>query len=84
MSISMRTARSSPASIRTWSMAAADSEWMLVRPASNGTRERPLAMSSASATRTIPASRVSGSPLRRWPMMAPRASATTTERSGSS
>ena len=53
-------------------------------PASNGTRERPLAMSSASATRTIPASIVNGSPRRRWPMIACSVSATTIERSGSS
>ena len=47
---------SSPGSIETASIAAADTEWMFGRRVSNGTRERPLAMSSASATRTIPAS----------------------------
>ena len=80
----MRTARSSPGSIVTSSIAAADSEWMFGRPASNGTRERPCSMSSASATRTTPASSVIGSPRRRWPMIACSASATITERSGSS
>ena len=54
------------------------------RPDSTGTRERPWAMSSASATRTTPASSVYGSPRRRWPMIAPSASETTTVRSGSS
>ena len=39
---------------------------MFVRPASTSTRERPLAMSSASATRTIAASIVSGLPRERW------------------
>ena len=81
--ISTRAARSRPAEILTSSIAYADSEWMFWWPASNGTRERPRAMSSASATRTMPASTVNGSPARRWPMIACSASATTTERSGS-
>ena len=41
-------------------MAAADSEWIESRPDSNGIRERPYAISSASATRTTPASTDSG------------------------
>ena len=53
------------------------------RPASNSTRERPLAMSSASATRTMPPSTVSGRPLDRCEITACIASATTIERSGS-
>jgi hypothetical protein len=65
MAISIRTARSSAASILTSSIAAADSEWMFGRLVSNGTRERPFARSSASATRTMPASSVTGSPRRR-------------------
>ena len=40
--ISIRTARSSPRSIVTFSIAAAESEWMFCRPRSNGTRERPF------------------------------------------
>ena len=51
---------------------------------SNGIRERPLAMSSASATRTMPASTVTGSPRRRWPITACSASDITTVSSGSS
>ena len=54
MAISISTAFSSPGSIVTSSMAAAESEWMFGRRVSNGMRERPLAMSSASATRTMP------------------------------
>ena len=57
---------------------------MFVWPASNGTRERPRAMSSASATRTIAPSIVNGSPLERCEMIACIASATTIERVGSS
>ncbi len=57
---------------------------MFARPASNSTRERPLAMSSASATRTIAASIVSGLPRERCEMTACIASATTIVRSGSS
>jgi hypothetical protein len=83
IAISMRTARSSPGSIETASMAAAESEWMLGRRVSNGTRERPDAMSRASATLTTPASIVKGSPRRRCPMTAWSASARTTVRSGS-
>ena len=75
MAISIRTARSSPGSIDTASMAAAESEWMLGRRVSNGTRERPDAMSRASATLNTPASMVNGSPRRRWPITACRASA---------
>ena len=56
---------------------------MFGRRSENGMRERPSAMSSASATRTIPASTVIGSPRRRWPMIAWSASAAITERSGS-
>ena len=84
ISISIRTARSSPGSILTSSIAAADSEWMLGRRVSNGMRERPLAMSSASATRTMPDSIVIGSPRLRWPITACRASEITTVSSGSS
>ena len=70
ISISMQDGRSSPARMRTVSIAAADSEW-IERPAlANGIRERPLAMSSASATRTIPASSVSGSPSARCGVIA--------------
>ena len=43
---------------------------MFGRRVSNGMRERPLAMSSASATRTMPASIVIGSPARRCPITA--------------
>ncbi len=57
-SISTRTGRSSPASIRTSSIAAAEIEWIPSCPASSGMRLRPWAMSSASATRTMPASTV--------------------------
>jgi hypothetical protein len=60
--ISIRIGRSSPSRICTSSTAAADSEWIETRPRSNGMRDRPWAMSSASATRTIPASSVSGLP----------------------
>ena len=63
-----------PRSMETESTAAADTEWMEVEPASNGMRERPLAMSSASAMRTIPASSVSGLPPERCEMMACRIS----------
>ena len=62
MWISIRTGRVSPSLIVTSSIAAAESEWIETEPRSNGIRERPFAMSSASATRTIPASRVSGLP----------------------
>ena len=65
-------------------MAAAETEWMFGRRVSNGIRERPLAMSSASATRTMPASIVIGSPARRWPITACSASEMTTVSSGSS
>ena len=57
-SISIRTGCSSPASIRTSSTAAAEIEWIPSWPASIGIRVRPWAMSSASATRTTPASTV--------------------------
>ncbi len=83
MAISMRTALSSPGSIVTASMAAAESEWMFGRRVSKGTRERPEAMSRASATRRTAASIVKGSPARRWPITACSASAVTTVRSGS-
>ena len=56
---------------------------MFGRRVSNGTRERPRAMSSASATWTTPASTVKGSPRRRWEMIACSASATITVRLGS-
>ena len=83
ISISMRTALSpSPGSIVTPSIAAAETEWMFGRRVSKGMRERPLAMSSASATRTMPASIVIGSPRRRWPITACSASETTTVSSG--
>ena len=74
---------SSPGSIETVSIAAAESEWMFGRRVSKGTRERPDAMSRASATRTTPASIVNGSPRRRWPITACSASAITIVRSGS-
>ena len=82
--ISTLTARSRPGEIFTSSIAYADSEWMFWWPVSNGTRERPRAMSSASATRTTPASTVSGAPLRRWPLIACSASEEMIVRSGSS
>ena len=56
---------------------------MFGRRVSKGTRERPRAMSSASATWTMPASTVKGSPRRRWAMIACSASATITVRLGS-
>ena len=84
MSISTRIVRSSPGTIRTSSIAAADSEWMFGRRVSNATRERPCSMSSASATRTTPASTVSGRPPLRWPMIACITSEATIVRSGSS
>ena len=62
----------------TVSMAAADSEWIDVRPSANGMRERPFAMSSASATRTTPASSDSGSPSERCEVMHCSTSAITT------
>ena len=65
-------------------MAAADSEWIDTRPVSNGIRERPLAMSSASATRTTPASTESGWPSERWEMIVCSTSAWTIVASGSS
>ena len=43
-------------------IAAALSEWIEIEPRANGILERPCSMSSASATRTIPASSVSGLP----------------------
>ena len=43
---------------------------MFTCPASNGMRERPRVMSSASATRTTPASSVVGRCWRLWQMMA--------------
>ena len=84
ISTSTRTARSSPGTMRTSSIAAADSEWMFGSCVSNATRERPCSMSSASATRTTPASSVSGRPPLRWPMIACRISDAITVRSGSS
>jgi hypothetical protein len=84
MAISIATARSVPGSMRTSSIAAADSEWMFGRRDSKGTRERPCDMSSASATRTTPASSVSGWPSLRCPITACSASAATTDRTGSS
>ena len=83
ITISTRTAVSSPGLICTSSIAYADSEWMFGRRVSNGTRERPRAMSSASATRTIAPSIVNGSPRRRWEMIACSASDTTIVRFGS-
>ena len=68
--ISIRTGRSSPSVILTSSIAAAESECIETLPLSNGMRERPFAMSSASATRTMPASSVSGLPSARWLMIA--------------
>ena len=65
-------------------MAAADSEWIETRPSVKGMRERPFDMSSASATRTMPASRLSGSPSERCAVMVCSTSAMTTVRSGSS
>ena len=70
--------------IRTSSIAAAESEWIETRPDSNGIRERPLAMSSASATRTTPASTESGTPSERWEMIVWSTSAWTIVSSGSS
>jgi metal-dependent HD superfamily phosphatase/phosphodiesterase len=43
---------------------------MDTRPCSNGIRERPFAMSSASATRRMPASSESGCPSERWLVIA--------------
>ena len=57
-------------SMDTDSTAAADTEWIESEPCSNGMRDRPFAMSSASAMRTMPASRVSGLPPERCEMMA--------------
>ena len=68
----------------TESIAAAEIAWIPISPRSTGIRERPSAMSSASATRTTPASSVYGSPRRRWPMMQCSASAMTTVSAGSS
>ena len=48
----------SPAEISTRSIAAAEIAWIPICPASTGSRVRPWAMSSASATRTTPASTV--------------------------
>ena len=84
ISTSTRIGRDSPSTIRTSSIAAADSEWMLARWLSSDARERPCSMSSASATRTIPASIVSGRPPLRWPMIACRTSEAMIVRSGSS
>ena len=84
MRISIRTGRSSPSLIVTSSIAAAESECIETRPRWNGIRERPFAMSSASATRMMPASTVNGSPSARWLMIACSTSDTTTVRSGSS
>ena len=84
IAISIRTARSLPAEISTRSIAAAEIAWMPICPDSTGSRERPWAMSSASATRTTPASTVYGSPRRRWPMIACSDSAITTVRSAGS
>ena len=64
--------------------AAALSEWIEIEPRANGMRERPCSMSSASATRRMPASSVSGSPSERWLMIPCSTSDTTTVRSGSS
>jgi hypothetical protein len=52
--ISILIGFSSPSEIVTSSIAAAESECIETRPFSNGIRERPWAMSSASATRTTP------------------------------
>ena len=68
----------------TSSIAAAEIEWIETRPRSKGIRERPSSMSSASATRTIPASRVSGCPDSRWEVIVSSTSETTTVSSGSS
>ena len=70
--------------IVTSSIAAAERECIEMLPFSNGIRERPFAMSSASATRMMPASTVSGSPSARWLMIACSASDTITVLSGSS
>ena len=66
---------SEPRSRRTPSMAAADTEWIESDPAEKGIRDRPFAMSSASAMRTTPASSVRGFPPERCEMMAWRISA---------
>ena len=66
ITISIRIGRESPSRISTSSIAAAESEWMDTEPRSNGIRDRPFARSSASATRTMPASIVSGRPSWRW------------------
>ena len=68
----------------TSSIAAAEIEWIETWPRSNGIRERPSSMSSASATRTIPASSVSGCPDSRCEVIACSTSETTTVSSGSS
>ena len=78
------TGRVSPSVMRTSSTAAAESEWIETEPRSNGMRERPFAMSRASATRRTPASSVSGSPSARWLVIDCSASDTTTVSSGSS
>jgi len=64
-------------------IAAAESAWIETLPRSNGMRERPFAMSSASATRIRPASIVSGWPSERWLMIACSTSAVSTVTSGS-
>ena len=84
ITISIRTGLSSPSPIRTSSIAAAESECIVTWPRSNGIRERPFAMSSASATRRMPASSASGWPSERWLMIACSTSDTITVSSGSS
>ena len=84
ITISIRTGFSSPSPISTSSIAAAESECIETWPFSNGIRERPLAMSSASPTRRMPASSESGSPSARWLVIAWSTSLTITVRSGSS
>ena len=68
----------------TSSIAAAESECIETLPFSNGIRERPWAMSSASATRTTPASSENGSPPARCEMIACSTSEVITVSSGSS
>ena len=65
---------------RLFLTAAALSAWIDRDPCSNGMRERPCVMSSESATRTTPASTVSGRPSERCVMIDCSASLTTAVR----
>src|SRR3989344_3656002 len=63
--------------LSTFSIAAAETEWISTLPASYGIRDLPLLISRASATRTIPASIVRGFPPLLWLMIAWRTSLVT-------